>query len=156
MNRNHWKLQRTHRHQFEHCMLNCKWVQFRLVSFSLFLSTALSEALQFQVLTNDVRPMHHYLRNTDLSSNLAHSMMRSRSSFLTHGQLFNNPHIFSSPSSTLSFASCQSSPMRQFFREVSDHALFGNSANIFFDPWPFSWSTLIKTRSSLLITMLFW
>ena len=29
LNRNHWKLQKTHWHPFEHCVLNCKWVQFQ-------------------------------------------------------------------------------------------------------------------------------
>ena len=28
-NRNRWKLQRAHWHPFEHCVLNCKWVQFQ-------------------------------------------------------------------------------------------------------------------------------
>jgi len=29
LNRNHWKLQRTHWHPFEYCVLNCRWVQFQ-------------------------------------------------------------------------------------------------------------------------------
>jgi len=29
LNRNQWKLHRTDWHQFEHCVLNCKWVQFQ-------------------------------------------------------------------------------------------------------------------------------
>ena len=57
LNRNHWKLQRTHWHPFKHCVLNCKWAQFHdrdiIICFQRHTKNAIFQNKTFSVKSNE-------------------------------------------------------------------------------------------------------
>jgi len=82
LNRNHWKLHRTHWHPFEHCVLNCKWVEFRDHDIIICFQQHTKNAI-FQKKTISVKSNEQSAKQSRLGLHGVQNVHRQRSHTLT-------------------------------------------------------------------------